>query len=115
MPDDEDQPKTVKQLLASKAPLDAASQRDLERWFGLPSFAEVAERPAPPGADDDPEIVAMRERKLRVAGDVDKALLDRSTRGSSWTPRRCCSSRRGSRCASIRISRCSITAWSIAR
>ena len=84
MPDDDEPkrpPETVKAML-----VDADTQRDLERWFGLPSFQEVAERPKPKSADDDPEIVAIRERQKRVTADVDKDLLERIYTRTEITP-----------------------------
>ena len=68
VPDDDD--KRVKDLL------DAATQAQLERWFGLPSFEQAAEAQPPPAADD-PEMVAARERREKALAAVDPALLDR--------------------------------------
>jgi len=68
---------TVKDLLAG-APLasvpDAATQQELERWFGLPSFDQLAER----GVElpEDPALVELRERRARAAASVDPALLE---------------------------------------
>lgn len=62
---------TVKQLL------DARTIADLERWFGLPSFQELAERgkaPAPP--PEDPEIAAVREQRAKAIAAVDPDLLE---------------------------------------
>jgi hypothetical protein len=66
-PDDEPPPK-VKELL------DTATQAELARWFGLPSFEELAERGEPP--PEDPEDVLLRERRARAAASVDPALLE---------------------------------------
>ncbi len=72
-PDDRDP--TVKELLEGK-PLDEvvdeATAREFERWFGLPSFAEVD---AAPPAPEDPEVTAMLERRARTAAAVDPGLL----------------------------------------
>jgi hypothetical protein len=59
---------TVKQIL------DAKTLADLERWFGLPSFTEVAERKEPPPLD--PEIEAVREQRAKAIAAVDPALLE---------------------------------------
>src|SRR5690349_17528662 len=58
---------TVKELL------DAKTLADLERWFGLPSFQELAERPPAP---EDPELVAKREQRDRAIAAVDPALIE---------------------------------------
>src|SRR5437870_4652205 len=54
--------------------IDATTQADLARWFGLPSFSEVAERPLAP---EDPEVAAVRERRAKATAAVDPALLER--------------------------------------
>jgi len=62
--------KTVKQLL------DAATRAELERWFGLPSFDQLAEqgkRPAPPV---DTEMEEARLRREAAIAAVDPALLE---------------------------------------
>lgn len=58
----------VKQLL------DAATFAELERWFGLPSFQEVAEKGEPPPAD--PELEAARERRAKALAAIDPALVE---------------------------------------
>jgi hypothetical protein len=68
MPTDDD--KKVKDLL------DAATLADLQRWFGLPSFEQLAEQPKPSPSDDDPELIAIRERHAKALAAVDPALLD---------------------------------------
>src|SRR4051812_1026914 len=64
--------KTVKQLL------DAGTRADLERWFGLPSFEQLADQgkvvEPPP---EDPEMLAVRKRRQAAIAAVDRALLDR--------------------------------------
>jgi hypothetical protein len=68
--DDKADPK-VKELI------DAATRADLERWFGLPSFEQLAEQgvqPAPP--PEDPEIEAVRKRRAEAIAAVDPALLE---------------------------------------
>lgn len=64
----------VKDLLASRTPEEAAVLRDLERWFGLPSFTELAERP--PRADD-PEVAAVLAQREAAIAAVDPALSAR--------------------------------------
>jgi hypothetical protein len=59
---------TVKQLL------DAKTRAELERWFGLPSFQELAERGEPQPADLDLE--AARERRAKAIAAVDPELVE---------------------------------------
>lgn len=59
---------TVKQLL------DASTVADLERWFGLPSFQELAEKGEP--EPEDPDVVATRERRAKAIAAVDPALVE---------------------------------------
>lgn len=66
---DDNDDKTVKELL------DAATRAELERWFGLPSFDQVAEQ-APQAPEEDPEIVAVRERREKAMAAVDPAMLE---------------------------------------
>lgn len=63
----------------AKDVLDAATQADLARWFGLPSFTQVEEEAAKapaPTADMDPEVAALVERRQKACAAVDPALLD---------------------------------------
>lgn len=53
--------------------IDAATRAELERWFGLPSFEQAAE--APP-AEEDPDLVAVRERRAAAIAAVDPALVE---------------------------------------
>lgn len=56
--------------------IDAATQADLERWFGLPSFQQVEEEgKTAQVAAVDPEMAAVIERRERVLAMVDPALL----------------------------------------
>jgi hypothetical protein len=76
-PDDDRAPaaapeQTVKEML------DAKTLADLERWFGLPSFQEVAERGEPP--PEDPDIVAVREQRAKAIAAVDPAFVERHRR-----------------------------------
>ena len=59
---------TVRQML------DAKTMAELERWFGLPSFQELAEtREAPP---KDPELEAAREARAKAIAAVDPAIVE---------------------------------------
>jgi hypothetical protein len=70
-PDDPAAPEpTVRQLL------DAKTQAELERWFGLPSFQALADQGQPPPPEEDPELVAKREQRDRAIAAVDPALLE---------------------------------------
>jgi hypothetical protein len=77
MPGDDDI--KVKQLLDGGASLDdvvdAATQRELEKWFKLPSFTEVAEDKGS-AAVEDPEIAEVRERRAKACAAVDPVLLE---------------------------------------
>lgn len=66
VPDDDD--KRVKDLLGE------ATQADLERWFGLPSFEQLAEQ-APAGPSEDVEVAAVREQRAKALAAVDPGLL----------------------------------------
>jgi hypothetical protein len=75
-PDDERPEPKVKDLLAGSslsAVVDAATARELEKWFGLPSFEEAAEQPPPPA--DDPDMIAARQRRDQAIAQVDPKLL----------------------------------------
>src|SRR5512138_333424 len=56
--------------------LDAATRAELERWFGLPSFQQVSEEPQRDRAEDDPEVVAVRDRRAKAIANVDPAMLE---------------------------------------
>ena len=63
----------------AKDVLDAATQADLARWFGLPSFTQVEETAAKAPevtAGMDPEVVAIVERRKKACDAVDPMLLD---------------------------------------
>ncbi len=62
---------TVKQLL------DAKTIAELERWFGLPSFQELADRgESPPPEEEDPDLVAVREQRAKAIAAVDPELVE---------------------------------------
>jgi hypothetical protein len=56
--------------------LDPQTRADLERWFGLPSYQELAERPTKPEEPVDPEMVALVERRERALAAIDPALVE---------------------------------------
>ncbi len=84
MTDDEPKVPKVKDLLGGGASLsdvvDPATRAELERWFGLPSYTELAERGEEPA--EDPEMVAARERRETATARVDPALLESLRRRS---------------------------------
>lgn len=67
-PDDDD--KKVKDMLGE------TSLADLQRWFGLPSFTELAEKGVEPPPVEDPDIIAIRERRARALAAVEPWFLD---------------------------------------
>ena len=56
--------------------IDAKTRAELERWFSLPSFTEVVERPKPK-LDDDPDVAAILESRKNALAAVDPDLLAR--------------------------------------
>jgi len=69
-PDDD---KKIKELL------DPKTRADLERWFAMPSFEQLAERgvvPAPPPREEDPEIAARRKRRDEALAAADPGLIE---------------------------------------
>ncbi|HSD90168.1 MAG TPA: hypothetical protein VLB44_21705 [Kofleriaceae bacterium] len=59
--------------------IDAATQRDLERWFGLPSFTQLQDEGKTveaPTAAMDPEMAAVIARRDKALAAVDPALLE---------------------------------------
>jgi hypothetical protein len=57
--------------------IDAATRAELEAWFSLPSYEQLAEqgKPAAP-PEDDAELVALRKRRADAIAAVDPALLE---------------------------------------
>ena len=55
--------------------IDAATRAELERWFGLPSFAEVADKPEPP-KPEDPDVIRVREQRQKAMESVDPVFLE---------------------------------------
>ena len=70
MADNDD--KTVKELI------DAGTRADLERWFGLPSFQQLAEQQqaAPQRPTENPEWAAARKRRAEAVAAVDTNLVE---------------------------------------
>jgi hypothetical protein len=71
MSDNQDNDKKVKDLI------DSGTRADLERWFGLPSFEQMAEQGAPvQQTAEDPDFVKRRKRQEAALAAVDPALLE---------------------------------------
>ena len=68
MADNDD--KTVKELIGE------ATQADLERWFGLPSFQQLAEQQAPRKPAEDPEWTEFRKRRAEALAAVDPNMVE---------------------------------------
>jgi hypothetical protein len=68
MPDNDD--KTVKELI------DEGTRADLERWFGLPSFEQLAEQEKKQQPVEDPDQVAFLKRRADALAAVDPKMLD---------------------------------------
>jgi hypothetical protein len=78
MADNDD--KTVKQLL------DAGTRADLERWFGLPSFEQLADEGKAVEPAEDPEFIAVRKRRDDAIAAVDPALVEAHRRRTDVPP-----------------------------
>src|SRR5213596_1341835 len=79
MVDDDDDPKVKDLIAAAKAGdanIDPDTAADLARWFGLPSYQQVAEGEVAPAAPLDPELAARREVMERALAAIDPALCD---------------------------------------
>jgi hypothetical protein len=87
MPDNDD--KTVKELIASLGSggarstpggsaelIDESTRADLERWFGLPSFQQLAEQQQAPKPVDDPEWAQFRKRRADALAAVDPNMVE---------------------------------------
>ena len=74
--DDDNEPR-AKELLDRplEEVVDEATRAQLARWFGLPSFQQVEEGEVALPVED-PEIVAVRERRQKAIEAVDPRLLD---------------------------------------
>lgn len=71
--DDNDADKKAKDVLAGE--LDAQTQADLARWFGLPSFDQVAEQGGTT-AEQDIELMLRQERQQAALEAIDPALVE---------------------------------------
>lgn len=70
MAPDDDEDKRIKDVIGE------TSLADLQRWFGLPSLADLAEQAAaPPQKTEDPGVKAVREQREKAIAAVDPALL----------------------------------------
>jgi hypothetical protein len=58
--------------------LDAGTRADLERWFGLPSFEQLADRGVKPAEPrpEDPEMLEVRRKRAEAIAAVDPALVE---------------------------------------
>jgi hypothetical protein len=68
---DNQEDKKVKDLI------DASTRAELDRWFNLPSFEQLADRgvkPEPP--PEDSEVAAVRKRRAEAIAAVDPALVE---------------------------------------
>jgi hypothetical protein len=67
-----DDDRKAKDVLAGGGDMDPETRANLERWFGLPSYEQVAEEAArAPGPAEDAELVARRAAQARAAAAVD--------------------------------------------
>jgi hypothetical protein len=76
-PDDDSGDPKIRDLLGTSSleqVVDEATRKELEKWFGLPSFAELEDR-APEPVDE--EMQAVRERRDKAMAAVDPALVER--------------------------------------
>lgn len=69
--DDDSRERTAKEII------DEGTQADLERWFGLPSVQAVVERGDQVKVSEDPEMVAVREKRAAAIAAADPAFLER--------------------------------------
>jgi hypothetical protein len=60
--------------------IDAATEAQLARWFGLPSFAQLPDAAAEPAAPEDPEMAAVREQRARAIAAIDPVLVEEHRR-----------------------------------
>ena len=63
--------------------VDLATQRELAKWFDLPSFQQVTETEP---VLEDPDVAANRERRLKACAAVDPALLELIYQRTEVTP-----------------------------
>jgi hypothetical protein len=56
--------------------LDASTRAELERWFGMPSFQQLAEQGIEPRPAEDPDAEAARKRRDDALAAIDPAMLE---------------------------------------
>src|SRR5437016_5850880 len=66
--------------------IDAGARAELEKWFGLPSFEQLADQGVPPAPPEDPEVVALRKRRADAVAAVDPAFLEAHRRRTEPPP-----------------------------
>ena len=54
--------------------VDPSTAAELQKWFGRPSYQELEDRGTP--ATEDPEMLAVRERRAKAIAAVDPVLLE---------------------------------------
>lgn len=80
-PDDDKPDPKVKELLERdlgrplKEVVDEVTAAELERWFGLPSYQQVEEGEVKP-AVEDPQMIAVRERRAKAVAAVEPWMLE---------------------------------------
>lgn len=80
-PDDEKPDPKVKELLERdqgkplREIVDEVTAAELERWFGLPTYQQVDEGEVKL-AQEDPDMVAVRERRAKAIDAVDPAMVE---------------------------------------
>src|SRR5512142_2848734 len=77
--DEDDEDPKVKDLLEGKSleqVVDEVTRQQLERWFTLPSFTELAEQGKPPARVDE-EMAEVQKRRAEALAAVDPALVAR--------------------------------------
>lgn len=77
MATDPEDDKKAKDVLASE--LDPQTRADLERWFGLPSYEQLAEQ-GQTAPEQDLEMMLRQERQQKALEAVDPALLEAHAR-----------------------------------
>src|SRR5689334_17475246 len=76
MTDDENERKAAERRakdVVDGGELDAATQADLARWFGLPSYTELEDKHI---EVEDPDVAKVRERRAKAIEAVDPAMLE---------------------------------------
>jgi hypothetical protein len=58
----------------AKDVIDAATAAELERWFGLPSFQELADKGVE--TPEDPDVARVREQREKALAAIDPALVE---------------------------------------